>query len=992
MSLPRWLCALSLCLLLPVPATAAATPRFSTPTYWTFADRVMTGVDTQWDAPRGAYVVGSLASTRENSMMLLTHAIAALLGHTGPTRQDARARILVDQLTRAPAWIGARGDPRGTLRSTCWSALLNHRRPEHRSLEPKVAEALAYAWRARFALGLSRAAIHRIVATIGACAHSAAWRYPAMVLDQINWNADMYAADATVSGDAKLLTSDYRRQLVRFATAIRRPMSGALTANLGTGYEFHYDPGRDSAARINLDSAEYANIVVDAVAPYERAVAAGMPPLPRRWLAPLRAWVLRLLAGSWTHAGYLNWDTGHGRARWQSAEYWAFATQGLVAIATSPRFWLWRAEGSWAKALFDRALLLARRIAAEHGTALAPDRMFGVRSEMENAEAFQPRILANTVRAIDLGLGGRPAQDPPPLYAFDPDTARLAVTTPWYSTAIVPDTRGAVPYGGIEPARLFGPDQTVAANVGGTPPDAFGIVVADAAGHERLASQHIRATLHVTRSPRGPLRHPLAYPARPYAGPFTELAARGVVERGGLTIVADHRFTPRAIRADWTVSCARRDCRRDTARAEFPTYGHAASIDVVATDGRRARLGGPGAVVGRSVPLAEVACVELRGSPSGGYDLIPLTKPVEGRLTAVSGVRQWTDPLAGPTLTIRLSPAAPWRTLRLHVRLLPVGGSAGGRTSACPAAAKLSPQPVQQRAAGEAPHLADAACGDLAALGQRDHRRLVDQQQRGRAGRVQHLRLGRRAEARVADHGAVAAQVDGDAPAHLVVAGQLAQRGEAGRRVGMDEALQQPADQVLLAGGHGGHRAVEPARLIGRQPDEERVALGLVGHGRYLCRYLYGRQGSVGRRCGPTSNHTWVEPSCTPQRCATRSTRCRPQPPSRVGSGFISIFARSPSPWSITSPCTRPSVPICSDSVMFRCGPNFTLLVTSSEMTSCRSSSTSGERIWSKTSSAARAWAGASSAGGNWKLNCMGARRSMGQGRSPARVARHPSG
>ena len=61
---------------------------------------------------------------------------------------------------------------------------------------------------------------------------------------------------------------------------------------------------------------------------------------------------------------------------------------------------------------------------------------------------------------------------------------------------------------------------------------------------------------------------------------------------------------------------------------------------------------------------------------------------------------------------------------------------------------------------------------------------------------------------------------------------------------------------------------------------------------------------------------------------ATWSTRCRPQPPSTVGSAVISTFARSPSPWSITSPLTTPSSPIESASVIGRLGPNLTLLVT----------------------------------------------------------------
>src|SRR3954467_14632800 len=92
------------------PATlAGSTPRSSEAEYWTAADAIMRGVDDQWNAARGAYVVNGNESTRENSMLLLTHAVAALRGHVGPTRHDERARVLVDRLTRAPAWLGAQG-------------------------------------------------------------------------------------------------------------------------------------------------------------------------------------------------------------------------------------------------------------------------------------------------------------------------------------------------------------------------------------------------------------------------------------------------------------------------------------------------------------------------------------------------------------------------------------------------------------------------------------------------------------------------------------------------------------------------------------------------------------------------------------------------------------------------------------------------------------------------------------------------------------------
>ena len=545
------------------------------------------------------------------------------------------------------------------------------------SLEPKVAEALASAWRARAALGLSDAAAARIVATVSACAYSAAWRFPRRLANQINWNAEMYASAATVSGRPDLLLHDYRRHLARFAAGIARPMPGERSPNLGRGYQFHYNPGHSDGAARNLDAPEYANIVVHAIAHYDRAVQLGMPPLPRASMRRMRAWVTRLLAGSWTHAGYLNWDTGEGSRRWHSAQYWAFAQQGLLAIATSPRFWARPEYGRWSKALFDRSLVLYRRLADEAGTPLAPRHMFGVHTRMEDSECFCARMIANAARAVALGLGSLPAEDPPPMYAFDYDTGRLAVTTPRYSTAIVPDNRGAFAYGGIDPARLFGPGQTVAANVGGTPPGAFGIVVADARGREVLASQHARApALRLARSPRGPLVHPRAYPAVPYAGPFGLIEAHGTVARRGLRIRAAHRFARNAITSRWRVTCARR-CSRYRVRAHFPTAGADATIDAYRRDGSRVRLAGPGARPGARVALSQVALLTL----GRGYRLIPISRPAGATLLAVPVAPEATNPSPGPSLAVELVSRGRFAGRSLAVRIEPtaVGGLYGSQ-------------------------------------------------------------------------------------------------------------------------------------------------------------------------------------------------------------------------------------------------------------------------------------------------------------------------
>ena len=393
--------------------------------------------------------------------------------------------------------------------------------------------------------------------------------------------------------------------------------------------------------------------MVHALGHYDRALHFGMRPLPPSSMRRMRAWATRLLAGSWTHAGYLNWDTGKGWGRWHSAQYWAFAQQGLLAIATSPRFWRRPAHGRWAKALFDRGLQLFGRRADANG-GLPPEHMFGVHTLMEEYDCFCARMLANAARAVALGLGSMPAKDPPPLFAFDRDTGRLAITTPRYSTAIVPHNRGAFAYGGIDPARLFGPGQTVAANVGGIPPAAFGVVVASRRGRALLATQHTRAgRLRLARAPRG----------TPRAGPFTTVQARGIVRRGGLVVRASHTFRPRAIESRWRVACTG-SCRHRV-HAHFPTWGSRSAIEAVRRDGSRVRLG-PGV----RVRLAGVVAVHV----GHGYRVVPLAAPRGATLVAVRVERQPTNPNPGPSLRVQLVRRGAFHERVLAVRIEPTDG------------------------------------------------------------------------------------------------------------------------------------------------------------------------------------------------------------------------------------------------------------------------------------------------------------------------------
>src|ERR1700754_119100 len=69
--------------------------------YWSYADRLQQRLDPLYRD--GAYQSGGGGTgPMVNSLMLLTHSVAALEGHTGPARNDERARSIAEALvTRA---------------------------------------------------------------------------------------------------------------------------------------------------------------------------------------------------------------------------------------------------------------------------------------------------------------------------------------------------------------------------------------------------------------------------------------------------------------------------------------------------------------------------------------------------------------------------------------------------------------------------------------------------------------------------------------------------------------------------------------------------------------------------------------------------------------------------------------------------------------------------------------------------------------------------
>jgi hypothetical protein len=599
------------------PAQAAKGTGFDDDGYLRIADRFAERVAPAWSPADGYYVSGSPAlDSRLNAAMLVVYATAARTGHTGPARDDARARRLAQVLTSSPPFFAgpAAPWPDPMFHTPGW---LGNLMPGYsvmdKAIDPKIAEGLAAAWQARAALQLDPVTTAAIAAEIPAVAAGSFFRFPNVRLNQINWPLELDAYAAQVSGDASLLRDEYRLQMDRFLTDGR---------NLSPSYRFQYLPQRPASHFINLDSAEYANIVLHFLAFYDEARRAGMPQPPPAEAASLRGWVRRVLFGYWTHSGMLNWDTGLALKRWMKGKTWAYAQQGLLAIASAARFQADPRYRGWAKDMFDRGL--------ELGLTFPSSNLYGVRARRRARSddlMFAARMAANAARAVDAGLGRMPAAEPPPFFAFDPDIGRLAVSTPSYSTAIVPVTRDAFQYGGIELARLLDGRGHPLSGIGGEPPNALGIVIRDRDGDELLASQRAGTRpLTLTRGPHRP-------------GPFQVLEATGRRSAHGFTVTTRHRFTRDAIDETWTVK-RRRGHGYANVVLQLPSWGPTA----------RPRIAGPRRVV--------LSGYEVRlGRAHGPVREIPTTP-------------QSTDPRPGPTLELTLA-AGRFHALRLHARIRP---------------------------------------------------------------------------------------------------------------------------------------------------------------------------------------------------------------------------------------------------------------------------------------------------------------------------------
>jgi hypothetical protein len=545
------------------PASAAVPATSLTAAdYLAFADRLQVAINPTWDERSGAYRSNGTLFVRVNAAMLYAHANAALAGHVGASRQDARARALVRSLTQAPAF---------RLRSSHgpgWTSRIDRANtPGHFSLDPKVAEALAAAYQARVQIGLSPRLQRRVRNRIALVARSPF--YARRHLNQVNWNADLYLADAVVNGRS-LAKTPYRGLLTGFLDHARRRYLGGTT-NLNTGYGFHYRPDRAGAKENRNSTSEYASMVLGVVLPYDLARAQGMGSISARQGEVARRWQRRVLYGDWTHAGALNWDTGHGYARWQLRRYWALAANGLLAVASSRRLAFGSTARAEAKYLFDQSLRLYDRTAAGEGLLL--DSTFFAIKNSASQPRLDPALTAArfeslATRAAVLGLGTLQAVAPPPAYGYDPDIRRLAVTTPTYSTAITQVSQ--VGNGGAELSRLIDVNGVPLSGTGGNgaTSTSFGLrlvasgrtILETQPGFARFAPKLGRLSANVGRG----------------GGAFSQIHSQTRAGSGRRQVTVAHDFTPTAIHV------RRRIVRANglVAQMRFPAY-RTATYDLI---------------------------------------------------------------------------------------------------------------------------------------------------------------------------------------------------------------------------------------------------------------------------------------------------------------------------------------------------------------------------------------------------------------------------
>ena len=442
---------------------------------------------------------------------------------------------------------------------------------------------------------------------------------------------------------------------------------------------FHYLPHMSVNNRSNVDSAEYSNIVLTFTRFYDQARRAGMPALDPSARHVMREWITRVVSGYWTHAGYMNWDSGLGFNRWHQGKKLGLTQEALVGLASSDTLLPSAKWGQWAKSMLDNGFDFYSRLSQRSKDGLVDPVLFDVTEVPQgvgSARLAAARVQANAARAVDAGLGAKKSATPPPLYSYDPDIGRLAVTTPNYNTAIVAVNQNAFPYGGLDLARLYDGQQEVAANIGGRPPASFGLLVRDVGGQRVTASQVGRTRVirgvRPAAADQGPERRRrrsrASTSAAPTPGPFSDLRATGTTRPAACSLRVSHRFTRDWIQTTWTAT------RRSRQRAATPpTCSSRAGAATAAPASSRC------CATARAWRSARSRSSSPRSPTCGsrastrGYVVVPASRPARRRRARHAPARRRArTPSPGPTLAIQIARAQRFNRAALSVRIMPV--------------------------------------------------------------------------------------------------------------------------------------------------------------------------------------------------------------------------------------------------------------------------------------------------------------------------------
>lgn len=598
----------------------AGAPLDPTPDPWALGDAIGARLDGRWTASRGVYLnEKGLPDTRLNSLMLQLHSMAALAGHQGAIRRDERIAPLAAVLTQPPVLVTTSLKPR-TIghfpHAPAWTPAIGEN-PEQATLHPSIdtgaVRALTAAWRVRAIIGMDPALQARIPEVFVALAHSPFYRAPSRALNQINWHTEVYAAALEVAGDTSVLP-DYRSQLLWFAQHSRSAAYPGGSSNLTSGGGFRYLPNRAKTAQLNkVETTEYGNLALSSLGFYTAAVRAGMVPLPAKEVATLQRWARHMLLGSWTHAGYPNWDTGLGTHRRHLRQYWAWSLDGLIAASGPDSLLGYPKQRAYALKIVSNGIALFLKTAwtsamGSVGGPLPAKTSFGAPNGFSSGsgnELIGPLRFAVLDAALDGRFQNITAAEPPSWFAHDAETGRLAFSTRSYNGAILPSRAGQA-QGGTEPVRLFDGAQNPLTGLGGRGDGTLGVTIVRN-GAIRLDTQPAAPTRQTTRDVRL-----VGLPANTAAqfGKPLEVTASASANAGKIAL--RHRFTKDAIRTTYRLNKVDKHAR---VAVRVPVWGQQATMTITRGATRKG-----GRWVRNSAPLVLEAAAE-----GGGRMTVTLT-------------------------------------------------------------------------------------------------------------------------------------------------------------------------------------------------------------------------------------------------------------------------------------------------------------------------------------------------------------------------------